>query len=119
MFSICFIFEPIFLKSVFSWRDLSVGVIVLLGILQIYLALPHGSAGPGIEYGWAVAVGLLSSMIAALFYVLNKLYIKESTPLAIGAIEMFAGAAVLTVIVPILHGNETIWIPRFDWANMT
>lgn len=75
--------------------------------------------GPKVYYGWAIVSGLVSSFLAALFCVLNKVNIERGTPLTIAFIEMGAGALLLWVVVPIMYGVDTRWYPTVDVHNLT
>lgn len=113
------ILEPWLCGERFSPKDILAGIIVIFAVLQIYYSLPESSPDPSIHYGLAVAVGLVSAMLASLFDVLNKIHIEESTPLCIAALEMVAGTVLLTAITPIVYGEDTLWFPHFDISNLT
>jgi drug/metabolite transporter (DMT)-like permease len=112
------VFEPCFLGAPHSLKDISLGLIVLVGVFFIYVSLPVPPAGSNVSYQWAVIVGLVSAMLASLFTILNKKYIQQSTPLVISAIEMGAGSLFLTIVVPIMYGEDTQWYPTLHIGHI-
>jgi drug/metabolite transporter (DMT)-like permease len=113
------LFEPYFLGTTHSLKDIVLGIVVLVGVFFIYVSLPEPPTGSHVSYKWAVIVGLISAMLASLFTILNKKYIQQSTPLVISAIEMGAGSLFLTVIVPIMYGDKTRWYPTLDLKHLS
>lgn len=113
------IFEPILLHLPFSIRDFILGVIVIFGVLIINFSLPHESLEGGLSYRYAVITGLAAALFGSMFTILNKMFIKEASPLAISTIEMGAGAFILSILTPLLYGPDTHWYPTCDWNNMS
>jgi drug/metabolite transporter (DMT)-like permease len=87
-------------------------LVVIVGVLFISFSLPENT-NTNISYPAAIGTGLISAALAALFTTLNKKNIEKSHPLAISAIEMLAGAILLTIIVPFTTEN-IIWYPQID-----
>ncbi len=106
------IIEPIILKSNFIKKDIFIGLVVIVGVLFISFSLPENN-NANISYPAAIGTGLISAALAALFTTLNKKNIEKSNPLTISAIEMLAGALLLSFIVP-LTTEHTIWYPQID-----
>ena len=106
------IIEPIILKSKFIKKDILIGLVVIVGVLFISFSLPENN-NINISYPAAIGTGLISAALAALFTTLNKKNIDKSHPLTISAIEMLAGAVLLSIIVPLTTQN-TIWYPQMD-----
>ena len=106
------IIEPIILKSKFIKKDILIGLVVIVGVLFISFSLPVNN-NINISYPAAIGTGLISAALAALFTTLNKKNIDKSHPLTISAIEMLAGAVLLSIIVPLTTQN-TIWYPQMD-----
>ena len=110
--------EPWLLGTRLSKKDLLLGTIVIGGILLIYgtqIAEQAQSFNSG--FGAAVISGLASAALAALFTVLNKKYIDHADAWAISSLEMLAGAAALTVLMPLwLKPGESL-LPSLpaDW----
>jgi hypothetical protein len=61
----------------------------------------------------------LSECNASLFTILNKKYIQQSTPLVISAIEMGAGSLLLTIVVPLMYGEDTQWYPTLHLHHLS
>lgn len=112
------IIEPYMLSTPYSVKDIALGVVVIMGVLFIYYSLPHTNSSGG-SYKYAIASGLCAALVGSTFTVLNKKYIAESSPLLISAIEMGAGALVLTIITPALYGHSTQWYPTIDIHDMS
>ena len=115
------ILEPFALRVAFSLKDTLVSLIVLGGIMQVYFSLPEAESTGGVELDYQMAVfwGVLSTLIYAVCSVVNKAYINQASALAIATLEMGAAAAILTIIVPIVYGSDTVWYPTLDVSNMS
>jgi drug/metabolite transporter (DMT)-like permease len=112
------VFEPFILKTAYSIRDIGLGLLVLVGILFIYISLPKAASNDLTNrYDLAIASGIISSILAALFTVLNKKYATLASPLVVSAIEMSAGAIFLSVLVPSVYQSKTIWFPSIDISH--
>lgn len=57
------LFEPCFLGTSHSLKDIALGIVVLVGVFFIYFLLPDPPTGSHVSYKWAVIVGLISAMI--------------------------------------------------------
>ena len=84
------IIEPIALKKSPSRSDLLSGILVLPGIILI-------AGGVSIEMRPGIAAGILAALLSALFTILNKRYASAHDAFAVTAVEMAAGAALLTI----------------------
>jgi drug/metabolite transporter (DMT)-like permease len=115
------VLEPIIIGSPFSFKDVLISVIVVCGVVQVYFSLPTKAPNADVEidYDSAIIWGLMAPFLMALVSVLNKLYINQGTALSIATIEVGAAAALLTVCVPLLYGEETIWYPNLDLNDMS
>lgn len=109
------IIEPIILKSHFIKKDIIIGLIVIIGVLFISFSLPENN-NKNISYPFAITTGLISAALAALFTTLNKKNIHLAHPLSISAIEMLAGAILMTLIIPFTTQN-IIWYPNLDFSQ--
>ena len=87
--------EPWLAGRPFSWRDVLLGVAVLPGV-----ALVVGGVPDGMHAG--IAVGALSALLVAIFGSLNKRFVEHGEPLAITALELGAGAVLLTALAPLM-----------------
>jgi drug/metabolite transporter (DMT)-like permease len=89
--------------------------VVIVGVLFISFSLPQNQ-NQNISYPWAIGTGLISAALAALFTTLNKKYINNLHPIAISAIEMLAGAILLSLVVPFIS-SSVIWFPDMNIQN--
>ncbi|MEK7199152.1 MAG: EamA family transporter, partial [Bacteroidota bacterium] len=64
--------EPLITRKKFSWTELGLGLISLLGIYLIF----HFDT----RYREGILVGIAAALLAALFSVLNKKYVKLADP---------------------------------------
>ena len=110
---VCFftaLLEPPLTRRKFSWSELGISLLTLLGILLIFSF--------DTRYRTGITLGVISSLLAALFTIYNKrigVHYPASTSLLY---EMIGGALLLTAIMPVyccyFTSYETI-IP--DWKN--
>ena len=89
------IVEPWLAKRPFSRRELALGMAVLPGV-----ALVAGGVAPDMRMG--IVVGAVSALFVGLFGSLNKRFAGHHDPLAVTALELGAGIALLTVLAPIM-----------------
>lgn len=110
------ILEPLLNKAPFRPIEIVLGMLVIGGILLIYHALPR-STGAGINYPLAIATGVFSAFLAALFTVLNRRAVHQASILSISALEMLAGALVLSILLPFMADMKGALWPTFDPAH--
>lgn len=91
--------EPIVMGRKFSWIELAFGLIVIYGIYFV-------SADFNAQDYEALAYGLTSALLAAIFSVLNGKLAQTMTPSKITFYEMLVGGAFLTVLL-IFRGEMT------------
>jgi len=89
------IIEPWLAKRPFSRRELALGITVVPGV-----ALVVGGVAPGMRIG--IVVGAVSALFVALFGSLNKRFAGHHDPLAVTALELGAGIALLTMLAPLM-----------------
>ena len=94
------VLEPLITKSSFKWLELILGIFIILGIYLL--------SGVGEYYYKAIAVGLISAFLAALFSVLNKKYIIGYNSISISIIELLAGFIFISLCLPLI----TIFLPQ-------
>ncbi|QSX76989.1 DMT family transporter [Agrilutibacter solisilvae] len=87
--------EPWLARSRFSKRELALGVLVLPGVVLVVGGVPAGMHD-------GIIVGTISAVLVALFGSLNKRLVEHGDPLAVTAIELGAGALVLTALAPVM-----------------
>lgn len=105
------ILEPLITKSKFEWIELALGLLVIIGIYFL--------TGLGETYFWAIIIGIISALLAALFSTLNKKYITGQNSLSVSTIELGAGFLFITITFPIHNAlfPQPLWIPNIasDW----
>jgi len=87
--------EPWLARSRFSKRELALGLLVLPGVVLVVGGVPKG-----MHLG--IIVGTISAVLVAFFGVLNKRLVEHGDPLTVTAIELGAGAIVLTLLAPLM-----------------
>ena len=105
------ILEPLMTRNKFSWAEIGLGLISLLGIYLIF----HFDS----RYRTGILVGILSALLAALFSVLNKKNVNIAAPQTLMLYELSGGLLILTLLMPLyLHYFPTTYIfPTVsDWG---
>jgi drug/metabolite transporter (DMT)-like permease len=95
--------EPVLARRRFDARELIFGLAVIPGV-----ALVVGGTPSGMRLG--IAIGALSAFFVSIFGSLNKRFIGQSDALSVTGVEMGAGAIFLTLLAPLLLGNEKIFV---------
>jgi drug/metabolite transporter (DMT)-like permease len=88
--------EPWLARTRFSKRELALGILVLPGVVLVVGGVPQGMRA-------GIAVGALSAFLVAIFGSLNKRLVEHGDPLTVTALELGAGALVLTALAPVMH----------------
>ena len=103
--------EPLIRRKKFSWTELGLGLISLLGIYLIF----HFDT----RYREGILVGIAAALLAALFSVLNKKYVKIAAPQTMMLYELSGGLLILTILMPLyLHyfPSNYIFPTLADWV---
>lgn len=103
--------EPLITRKKFSWTELGLGMISLLGIYLIF----HFDT----RYRAGILTGIAAALLAALFSVLNKKHVKIAAPQTMMLYELSGGLLLLTLLMPLyLHFFPTDYIfPSLaDWG---
>jgi drug/metabolite transporter (DMT)-like permease len=87
--------EPWLTRTRFSKRELALGILVLPGVVLVVGGVPQGMRA-------GIAVGALSALLVAIFGSLNKRLVEHGDPLTVTALELGAGALVLTALAPVM-----------------
>jgi drug/metabolite transporter (DMT)-like permease len=87
--------EPIIVRRPFNVRELLLGVVMVPGVVMVIGGVPSGMRS-------GIAVGIVSSLLVAIFGTLNKRLVHHADPLAVTAVELAAGALLLTLLGPLL-----------------
>lgn len=87
------VLDPIISKRKFIALELLLGLLVMLGISLMFHFDPQFRTG--------IIFGMISSLLAAIFPVLNKKMMQKHDPGTITFFEMTGGFSILTLILPI------------------
>jgi drug/metabolite transporter (DMT)-like permease len=87
------IIEPLVLRHRLDVVELLLGLLVIVGIFFIFRVDPHYKTG--------IALGLVSSLLASLFPVLNKRILRRVPAETVTLYELSGGCLVLTVFMPV------------------
>ena len=102
--------EPVFNDRSFSWPDVGLGLLSLLGIMLIFQL--------DTRYREGIIAGIVSAILAALFSVLNKRQVQKVEPRTMMIYELSGGLLILTLLMPIYlyyYPVETIFPTLSDW----
>lgn len=105
--------EPLLMRQKMKWYELALGIVILPG-----MALVAGNIDWTMRLGFAV--GIAGAFLAAVFTGLNKKVMGNNPPppLVISFVELFAGLAVTTLVLPFALNNspELAILPKdWDW----
>ncbi|MEZ5014615.1 MAG: DMT family transporter [Chitinophagales bacterium] len=93
--------EPLLFKRKFIWHELALGILV---VPAMYLIFTFSG-----EYTKGIILGLISTVFATAFSLLNKKMIAKAHPLHITGIEIGSGFLVLTCVLPFyIHAHPDI-----------
>jgi len=113
------IIEPLVMRHRLDVVELLLGLLAIVGIFFIFQVDPHYKTG--------IAVGLVSSLLASLFPVLNKRILRRVKAETVTLYELSGGCLVLTVLMPVylwLFPSPTLvpgladlgWLLVLSWA---
>jgi len=113
------IIEPLVLKHRMDVVELLLGLLVIVGIFFIFQLDPRYKTG--------IVLGLISSVLASLFPVLNKRILRRVPPETVTLYELSGGCLLLTVLMPLylwlfpapslLPGPADLgWLLVLSWA---
>ena len=108
------ILEPIILKTKFKKSEITLGFAVLFGLGFIAYANPDKDYSLNSNYIIAINLALISSLLAVIFTIINKKYIKENNPLIVTWAQMTGGFLFLSLLLPfVIHsGMEFQFFPN-------
>ncbi len=86
------ILDPLISKRKFEWIELFLGGVVIIGIYLMFHFDPRFRIG--------ILFGIVSSLLAAVFPILNKQMMQKHQPETITLYEMTGGFFILTVLLP-------------------
>ncbi len=87
------IFEPFFFKKRISLIDLAFGVSVFLGLWVIFRF--------EFDHALGLVLAILSAILAALFSILNALFVKKENPYRITFLEMGSASLFTLLMIPL------------------
>ena len=93
--------EPLVAKRPFDVRELAFGAVMIPGVILVVGGVPSGMR-------LGIAVGALSAFFVAIFGIWNKLLVHRADALAVTAIELTAGAALLTIVTALLPSGRFV-----------
>ena len=94
------IIEPIVLKRKISQHEILLGFIIIVSICIMWWNTIN------LEIGEAYLYGIISSLLAALFTVLNAKYVNRINSTKLCAIEMFSGSILVAAYILLLGHSE-------------
>lgn len=105
------IIEPMLTGKPHARSEILLGLMVIPGVYLLIGGVP-------LSMHLGIAVGILSSLLTALFATLNKRYVHEADPESVTFIEMSVGALALAVASTLYFGLEATFI-RPDFYNFS
>lgn len=104
--SMCFftvLLEPLLLRRRLDFAELLLGFLVMVGIWIIFQFDARFRIG--------VVLGIISSLLAAVFTIFNKRWLEKDSPQTVNFYEMAGGCISLTLLLPIY----TAFFPPDHW----
>jgi drug/metabolite transporter (DMT)-like permease len=104
--------EPLLAKRRFQWIELFLGIGVIPGMVLVVNGAPTTmSAG--------IWVGLAAALLATMFTIFNKIYIRDSNPIRITFLELGSACLFLSLLLPFFHDVDLpFWPTPLDWAYL-
>jgi len=105
------IIEPVVLRKPFKRYELLLGSLVIPG-----MALVVSVTDSSMNYG--ILLGISAAFLSALFSVLNKKYVADTSPYVMTFVELAGAVFILTVCVGVLsmtHPDTPFWPEGWDW----
>lgn len=91
--------EPLILRKRMNWSEILIGFLIIPGMALIVQNVD-------VKMHTGIVVGLLSSLLAAVFSTLNKKWIDNAEPLPITLIEMSSAWLFLSAVLPFFFHAE-------------
>ena len=107
--------EPIIAKKKFDFKELLMGIIVVIGITIIINDLYFNVNQ---EYIWAILLALLSAFLAAVFSIINSVLVKEYDSKVITLYEIFGGFLAISIATIAIgeHGMDAFNISLYQFT---
>lgn len=90
--------EPLILRTRFHWYELALGILVVPGVGLVYSSTDFSI--------WGILVALCSSILAAVYSILNKRVINDCDPIALSFVQLGSGFVFLSLLIPFLYLND-------------
>ena len=75
--------------------------------------------GAPTEMNAGIVVGLIAALLATVFTIFNKIYIKDSNPIRITFLELGSACLFLSFLLPFFRpAGESFWPTPLDWAYL-
>lgn len=105
------LFEPVILKKRINWKELVLGLFTLSGIYIIF----HFDT----QYKTAIILGIVSAILAALFPIFNREFLKRTNVETMLIWQQTGGVLIWTLIIPFYlrrFPTENLIPGLVDWA---
>ncbi len=113
------IFNPLYNKTKIDWKEIAYSMIAIAGVFCIYALQPHsGIEKPMPHFERGVLLGILASLISAIFTIFNKPLTQHYHYRTLVFYEMASGLGFLSIIAPFFIFNfpKEIFFPeQWDW----
>lgn len=103
------ILEPIFFKRKINILEVLLSVIVSACVIVIFNATP--------EYKLGIFIGVICSLLSALFAVLNSKYTKSIKPTKVTLYEMIGGVITLSLVMIAFQPEGILEVINISWEN--
>lgn len=104
------LFEPLFFKSKFNFREMIIGFVALVGMYSIY----HFE----VKYAFGIMLGVFASVLSSVFTILNKKIVNHYPSRLVAFYEIGSGFLFLTLLLPLYlyFQPEVSFMPSdMDW----
>lgn len=106
------VLEPLILKHPFSWQEIVLGLMVMVGIYVIFHFDP--------QYKTGIIIGIISALLGCLFPIFNRSFLQRHTAETVTLYELTGGLLSLTVMMPLYlalfpAGHYIPTVPDFLW----
>lgn len=111
--------EPFYFKNKLNFVEILLGLVVILGITQIFYSPVDNDLMQ--NYTLGIFLGLLAAFLSALVTVLSKKLSYKYNGYTLTFYQIFTGFIVLSIFVPfhIYYKGIQAWIPSFnDWIYL-
>ena len=103
------LFEPLVTRRKIDYRELILGLLVILGLGIIFSV--------ELQYKWGIFLAILSAMFAAMFSVFNGMLIKSTDSTTISFYEMMS-AAIVMLLWSWFKGNLGVEVSGLNWLYL-